>query len=159
VFGGFASPKVAPDDAAYVMDAHVYPAQIRPLNKYVDAQAEGLSAQIDAYKCPSDRTHSTAIIGQPGELVEEESLSSWEANGSSFCLNTRFMQGYSWTSGGNFATLDTPELDARIANHLSGGSASRFIMWDEQGFYSATYRAGPTLSTSLALPQRQGWHH
>ncbi|MBN2563559.1 MAG: hypothetical protein JXQ75_21785, partial [Phycisphaerae bacterium] len=37
---------------------------------------------------------------------------------------------------------------------------SELIMWCEQGFYSATYRAGPTTDGigGGAEPQRGGWH-
>ena len=45
----------------------------------------------------------------------------------------------------------------RIAEHMTGGDASRFILWVEQGFYSATYRASPVLPNG-AGPQRVGWH-
>jgi len=154
VFGGFQAPLGNPD---YTSDAEVYPAQLRPLNKYVDPGAQG-KVILDLYKCPSDRTFKTSVISNtPVPPIEDDRMSAWEANGSSYNLNTRFMQGYTW-SPGNFSVLNAATYGRRIAKHLVGGKASRFIMWVEHGFYSATYRAGPTLSQSLAVPQRRGWH-
>jgi len=40
---------------------------------------------------------------------------------------------------------------------MVGGEASQFILWGEQAFYTAAYRATPTLP-NMALPQREGWH-
>ena len=88
---------------------------------------------------------------------------SWEANGSSYTLNTRWLQGY---VGQDFSSAiqdrgQNAELSARLGKHLNGGTASRFIMWVEQGFYSATYNAAPTsdyMDIPPATPQRQGWH-
>jgi len=158
VFGGFAAPDPDPVWASYNVDSTLYPAQVRALNKYVAPDAEGRNVQIDVYKCPGDRTHTTSIIGQPGSLLDEEVRTSWQANGSSYTLNTRFMQGYTWQSGGNFGLFGVDRFAERIARHMIGGDAARFVMWDEQGLYSATYRAGPTLQESLAEPQRLGWH-
>jgi prepilin-type N-terminal cleavage/methylation domain-containing protein len=161
VFGGFMSP--VPDPfSGYNSDCEFYPAQIRPLNKYADPLAAG-KQQIDVYKCAGDRTHTTAIIGQSGQVVEDESYSSWQQNGSSYTLNTRWAQGYTLPSG-TFGVLDFQygpgSLSNRIAPYLIGGNASRFIIWGEQGFYSATYRAGPTIAGigGGAYPQRSGWH-
>ena len=43
---------------------------------------------------------------------------------------------------------------------MSGGEASEFIVWVEQGFYSSTYMAGPTTAGigSGPAPLRYGWH-
>jgi prepilin-type N-terminal cleavage/methylation domain-containing protein len=169
VFGGFRAPNPRQKDVDS-LDSCMYPAQVRPLNAYIaplasaDAQNQDDRGRdiIKSFICPGDRTSSTALIGPAGDnvLVEEENYNSWEANGSSYSLNTRFMQGY---EGNDFrrALADKTiyaEMSSRIARHLVGGSASRFIMWVEQGFYSATYNAGPTLDDSEALPQRTGWH-
>jgi hypothetical protein len=40
---------------------------------------------------------------------------------------------------------------------LIGDEAARFILWCEQGFYGATYRATPQLPNGAA-GQRHGWH-
>ncbi len=158
VFGGFAAPDPAPENASFNVDSTLYPAQVRALNKYVSPEAEGDRIQLDVYKDPGDRSYTTSIIGQPGSVVEDEARTSWQANGSSFTLNTRFMQGYTWNSGGNFSLFGLRSYSERIAKHMAGGDASRFVMWLEQGCYSACYRAGPTLQQSLAEPQRYGWH-
>lgn len=156
VFGGFKAPKPAPGDET--VDSSLYPTQIRPLNKFVDPLAYD-NMQIDLYKCPGDKSFRTSIIGQPPSGTWEEERSSWEANGSSFTLNTRFMQGYAGGSGtfdlNNPATIVS--YTDRIAKKLVGGNASRFIMWVEHGFYSATYRATPQLPNG-ANPPRKGWH-
>ncbi len=156
VFGGFRAPRPAPGDET--VDSSLYPTHIRPLNKIVDPFAQD-RAIIDMYKCPSDRSFRTSIIGSPPSGSFEEERSSWEANGSSFTLNTRFMQGYVGGTG-NF-NLNDPntivQYTDRIARKLIGGGASRFIMWVEQGYYSATYRATPALPNA-AGPTRFGWH-
>lgn len=169
VFGGFRAPN--PDPADLGVDSSQYPAQIRPLNKYIDATAQASAFNFDdrnhdiirEFICPGDRSNSTAIIGDPGEWVEEEMRSSWQANGSSYTLNTRWLQGY---VGQDFSAaihdpVQNAELSTRLARHFVGGTASRFVMWSEQGFYSATYNAAPYSGFKdlpPALPQRQGWH-
>ncbi|MFQ5502070.1 MAG: type II secretion system protein [Phycisphaerae bacterium] len=156
VFGGFKAPNPSPGTQNW--DSSLYTAEIRPLNKFAAPAAEG-DVVVDLYKCPSDRSFRTSIIGTPNSGVYEEERSSWEANGSSYTLNTRFMQGYVGGDG-NFSPL-TPQsvhdFATRIAGHLTGGEAARFIMWAEQGFYSATYRATLHLPNG-AGPQRPGWH-
>ena len=168
-FGGFRAPKPDPMDLG--VDSSQYPAQIRPLNKYIDRTAQAPAFDfnqrgfdvIKTFICQGDRSNSTAIIGEPGEWVEEEMRSSWQANGSSYTLNTRWLQGY---VGQDFSSaihdrVQNAELSARLGKHLNGGTASRFVMWVEQGFYSATYNAAPYSGYKdlpPALPQRQGWH-
>ena len=170
VFGGFIPPY--PDlTETRICDFREYPAEIRPLNKYVNAGAVG-RAIIDLYKCPGDRSNSTAIISRPPAHMEEELRSSWEANGSSYTFNTRWAQGYhakgvlgAPPSGADFH-LD-PEFNSTInpcyndliAPHLIGGGGAEFIMWVEQGFYSACYRAGPMPGMfGDQPPLTRGWH-
>lgn len=159
VFGGFKSP-IPDEEEDRIVDCEQYPAQIRPLNKFVAPGASG-NAIIDLYIDGGDRTHSTSIISEAIEDVEGEPYASWQMNGSSYTLNTRWCQGYLLPSG-NFTLPDYiggayPE---RIAKHMIGGKAARFIFWAEQGFYSATYRAGPTTAGIGGGPARQrfGWH-
>jgi len=162
VFGGFKAPN--PDlEADPETDSTLYPTNIRPLNKYIDPTAppEGI---IDLYICPNDRSWQTALIGDSTPTWEPETTrSSWEANGSSYGLNSRFMQGY-WGSGGDsgdfvFDNNGDPhdEYAARIARYMIGGDASRFVLWMEHGFYSSTYRASLSLPNQAA-PPRKGWH-
>jgi hypothetical protein len=158
VFGGFLAPNPDPADGKH--DAELYPAEIRPLNTIVDPEARGI-ARIPLYVDPADRSYSTSIIGSTWNGDPEESRTSWEANGSSYSLNTRFMQGYNVPSGTYPTTLGwKDECYERIAKHMSGGEASEFIMWVEQGFYSSTYMAGPTTAGigSGPAPLRYGWH-
>ncbi len=164
VFGGFKAPNPDPAWANYTVDSTVYPAEIRPLNKIVEPEARG-QTRIPLYVDPADRSNSTAIIGQSWNGDPEEIRSSWEANGSSYTLNTRWAQGYSVPSGvfglDKFnAKSASGTYPGRIAKHMSGGEASEFIMWVEQGFYSATYMAGPTTAGigSGPAPLRYGWH-
>lgn len=170
VFGGFRAPKPNPGDD--YMDSSLYPAQVRPLNKYIDplAQAHPFDRKdrgrdtIKTFICPSDRTNSTTFIGDPGEPVDEwEPRTSWEANGSSFTLNTRWLQGY---VGFDFSPYvhdreKFADLSSQIARHVVGGNASQFILWAEQGFYGATYNAKPSAAHDKmppSLPQIDGWH-
>jgi len=156
VFGGFKAPNPPPTTESAPPDSSVYPARVRPLNKFVDRTAQGDDDIIKLYICPSDRSYTATIIGQPTSGSFEEPLASWEANGSSYSLNTRFMQGYAGGSG-DFSLDHLDEYAGRIAHQLTGGDASRFALWVEEGFYSATYRATPRLP-NLAGPQRMGWH-
>ncbi|MCZ6698658.1 MAG: type II secretion system protein [Planctomycetota bacterium] len=161
VFGGFKATKVSANDTTVYpigpWDSSRYPAENRPLNAYIAPGARD-KVEIEVYKDPGDRTYETAIIGQGGPPpIEDQLWTSWEVNGSSYTLNTRFMQGYTQPSG-NFSLPNTGDYAQRIAPHLIGGKASRFIMWCEQGFYSSTYQARETLDDSTANPQKNGWH-
>ncbi len=160
VFGGFAAPSPRVEDL--LTDSSLYPAEVRPLNRLVDPTAEGMSVQIDLYKCPSDSSSYTPTIGQAasfGSPLDDgiDLWPAWVAYGSSFTLNTRFMLGYNFPSF-NFDLDDADDYAVRIVPHMSGGKASRFIMWTEQGFYSRTHQSAQTLNQSLAAPQRRGWH-
>ena len=152
IFGGSkaASPGEFPN-----ADSSLYPAEIRPLNKYADPLARDKQI-IKIYADPGDRSNYAPIVGQSADTVEEEVKSSLESNGTSYSLNVAFMEGY---KGGNgfFNVNDVNPFSAMMASHLIGGEASRFIMWHEQGMGTATYRARPTLPNN-ADPMRFGWH-
>jgi prepilin-type N-terminal cleavage/methylation domain-containing protein len=174
VFGGFRAPLPISEGT----DSSLYPAQIRPLSRYIDPTAQASTYtdenylqdrgadQIKTFICPGDRSHTTGPIGAPATYEPEESVSSHQGNGSSFSLNTRFYQGY-WGANFNFlvqsgwrATLAA--TNAKIARNMVGGGAARFAMWVEQGFYAATQNAGPTIHRpaegGITAPQRFGWH-
>lgn len=161
VFGGFKAPNPDPEEDT---DAARYPTQIRPLNKFADPSARG-DAIIDLYKCPEDKTYRTSIIGTAPVNASNDTRSSWEANGSSYALNTRFMGGYYGNNGawGNFgfnANGDPhDEYMTRIARHMVGGEASEFIIWLEQGMYSASYGCAMSLPQFVGDPRpKLGWH-
>lgn len=158
VFGGFIAPN--PDPAYVTADSSIYPAHIRPINRFIDSTAADDDI-LDVFKCPGDRSYQTSFIGSPPTSSFEDSRSSWEANGNSYTLNARFMQGYAGVGGqaGDYTNLE-PVHDIymkRIAQHMTGGDASRFVLWMEQGMYSATYRASMVMPNGAA-PQRPGWH-
>jgi len=178
VFGGFRAIK--PNDGnvgGSTADAHRYPAQIRPLNRFVDPSAQGSTPDLDfflqdlgadmikLYIDPADKTATTHSLGQPASIIgPEEIVSSHERNGSSFTLNTRWLQGYSGAANpmnayyGSWAAIRA--ANGRIARLLVGGKAASFAMWVEQGFYSATQNADATLQSTIGStsPQRWGWH-
>ena len=159
VFGGMKGPVPLPEPGFAVRDGAVYPAEIRPLNRII-APGVANQSEIDHYKCPSDRTYKTGIISQPpapGDI--DNTHSAWQVRGSSYPLNTRFMQGYAQPSGNfTFSPAGVLGYARRIAPHMQGGKAARFVLWMEQGFYSATQNANRTLALSTAGFQRQGWH-
>ncbi len=166
VFGGFRAPRPIGEFAT--ADCSIYPAQFRPLNKYLDptAHCDGTDPSdrgkdiIKLFVCPGDRFNTVGIIGQPAEFMEEENMPSHEANGSSYSLNTRWLQGYygsNFTAANNNQTSNE-EAYGRIARATIGGAASRFIQWGEVGFYSATHNAGEKIEWGTAQPQRVGWH-
>ncbi|MBN2562776.1 MAG: type II secretion system protein, partial [Phycisphaerae bacterium] len=122
VFGGFKAPIGNPWDA-HTTDCEQFPADIRPLNKFTSPGARG-DETIELWVCPGDRTFTTAIIGEGGDPNESEELSSWQANGTSYSMNTRWAQGYTVPSG-NFALGDfnPGDFPGRIAKHMDGGEA------------------------------------
>ncbi|MBX3396889.1 MAG: prepilin-type N-terminal cleavage/methylation domain-containing protein [Phycisphaerae bacterium] len=164
VFAGIKAPN--PESGTFATaDSSVYLAEDRPINKYMMPGSISDSDTTNLpFRCPSDRTHKTAIISDPPIFTETDTRSSFEANGNSYTLNTRWAQGYSWFTGGDFTVAQLfgqtggQSYAKRINKAFVGGSASRFVIVPEQGFYSATYRAGPTVASSLATPQRFGWH-
>lgn len=159
VFGGFMAPD--PLDADLFTDASLYPTEIRPLNSYISPGSEGLESQIEVFKCPSDSSSAAPLIGDPDpppmDIKDVVERPSWIANGSSYSLNTRFMQGYNQPSG-DFNVMDAAKYGEWISPHLIGGKASRFVLWVEQGFYARTYRSARDLNVSLASPRARGWH-
>lgn len=156
-----------PDPAStYTADASLYRSEDRFINKYIygDVPIENTDA-ASLFHCPSDKTHKTAIISGPPVAAPIEQRGSFDANGNSYTLNTRWVQGYSWFTGGDFTARQifdsdyaNPPYAYRIAREFTGGSAARFVLIPEQGFYSATYRAGPTPTSGLGPPQTVGWH-
>ncbi|MCB9854103.1 MAG: type II secretion system protein [Phycisphaerales bacterium] len=166
IFAGIKAPKPAEwaGSPPKIADSSVYRAEERYVNKYITGVISE-SGQNSVFRCPSDRTHKTAIIGQAAVFTEEDRVSSFEANGNSYTLNTRWAQGYGWLSGTDFSpteifqsTWNREAYARRLTRHIIGGGSSRFVLVPEQGFYSATYRAGPTVNDNLAMPQRHGWH-
>lgn len=166
VFGGFRAPR--PAAGFETADSSIYPAQFRPLNKYVEPTAHCDPSDendrgkdvIKLFMCPGDRFNKVGIIGQPAEFAEEDNSPSHEANGNSYSLNTRWLQGYfgtNFTAANNNPTANA-ESYGRIARNTIGGAASRFIQWVEVGFYSATHNAAEKLEWSSSKPQRVGWH-
>lgn len=164
VFGGFTAPAPkVPDSAA---DSSLYPVEVRPLNRILAPSVQGFDRQIDVFKCPSDRSSSNPVpdTADPDgkyKLDEDKGRSSWVANGSSFTLNTRFMDNYATKDEGGtgeFQVENAPEYGRRIAPHLVGGKAARFIMWAETDFYSNTAGAEGDPANSKAPDLREGWH-
>jgi len=167
-FGGMRARVVSAEFNNLTMDSTLIPAELRPLNRFIAPGAVG-NSEIPVYKDPGDRTYDVSLIGQPPATVPDEELrNSWNINGSSYTFNTRFMQGYAYNDSGTYtfnlgAIGNDPNgynnlYTRRITPNLVGGKASRFVMWAEQGFYSACQNAGPTLAVSTANPQRIGWH-
>jgi prepilin-type N-terminal cleavage/methylation domain-containing protein len=178
VFGGYRAPRpgVSIDPNGGSQDSTIYPAQYRPINKYVDESAscyEGDGADrgkdmINSYKCPSDRSYLLASLGSAAEVFSgENDKPAHEAYGSSYGLNSRWMQGYTNEAGDGGEksaavcfrnTSETNKAYGKIAASTVGGGASRFIQWGELGFYSACQNAAEKLEWSEAAPQRPGWH-
>lgn len=133
-----------------------YPPRIRPLSFDMDRTATHDDSVLEVFICPGDKSNETAIIGNGNSDAEWSPYASWQANGSSYTLNTRFMQGYKGGSGAFNVDVDAPIYAKRIAKHLIGGKASRFVMWNEHGMYSASQNARPTLPSGAV--QSPGWH-
>jgi len=171
VFGGFRAPR--PDPGAFGAtgqpDAAIYPAQFRPLNKYLEPTAtcdpgdpdDRGRDTIKLYVCPGDRFNSVATVGSMPIFAEEEDRPSYEANGSSYTLQTRWLQGATGSFGwGQYINRvsDRDKFFGQIARATVGDGASRFIQWVELGFYSAAQDAAERVEWGRAQPQRFGWH-
>lgn len=164
VFGGIKAP--FPDDDGYTSDAELYRSEDRFVNKMISGNVPLENSDgANIFHCPSDKTKETPIIGQPLVPIPQEQFGSYHTNGNSYSLNTRFAQGYNWFGGGGFSSNEifnpayaNPPYALRIARYMTGGDASRFVLVPEQGFYAKTYRAGPSVLSSLAGPQGYGWH-
>jgi len=166
VFGGFRAPR--PYGTFNLADSSIYPAQFRPINKYleptahcdpIDPDDRGKDV-IKLFVCPGDRYNTVSTIGSTPEFTEEDDRPAYDALGSSYGLNTRWLQGY---YGANFSgalnsATEFAAAKARIARGTVGGAASRFIQWDEIGFYSAVQNAAEKIEWGSAKPQRTGWH-
>jgi prepilin-type N-terminal cleavage/methylation domain-containing protein len=177
-FGGYRSSQ-SDDPEAF---DHVVPAQMRPLNKYIDPAASAApesctdySDTIKVYQCPGDRSNKVNLLTDPPALANEaveNTIPSHAALGSSFTLNSRWiMQGYAvegtpvtfpqtgFDTGWYFAGFNNyKQANQRIARATIGGGAAQFIQWDEVGMYSATQRAAEKPEWSGAGVQRMGWH-
>jgi prepilin-type N-terminal cleavage/methylation domain-containing protein len=166
VFGGFRAPR--PYGDYYDGDSSVYPAQFRPLNKYIEptANCDPFNPEdrgrdvIKLYMCPGDRSNQVTFIGGVPQLIEEDDRPAHEAYGSSYALNSRWIQGYTNASYGGFHTsvTENKDLSQKIARATIGGAGSRFIQWLEIGFYSAAQNAAEKLEWASGKPQRVGWH-
>ncbi|HUN80951.1 MAG TPA: prepilin-type N-terminal cleavage/methylation domain-containing protein [Phycisphaerae bacterium] len=167
-FGGYRAPS---PDAGTKFDATIYPAQWRPLNKYIDPTANCREDDctdrgrdiIKLYQCPSDRSNLVGLLSGPPPPVDqatENGKPAHQAQGSSYTLNSRWLQGlYGFDVTGWFGSGTTwHEGSQRIARATVGGGAARFIQWEEIGMYSATQAAAEKVEWGNAQPQRMGWH-
>lgn len=162
VFGGFTAP--APRDIDFGADSSLYPIQVRPLNRLLAPSAEGFGDQIQIFKCPSDRTTTTPVVDTADpdgkfKLEEDAVRPSWVANGSSFTLNTRFMDEYVADEGDVFQPKNANRYGRKIAPHLVGGKASMFVLWAETEFYNTTCGAVDETLLSKAPDLQNGWHN
>ena len=176
-FGGYRATHPPPGGEGTVGglgDYAIYPADFRPANKYMDptATCDPLDANdrgrdyIKAYICPSDRSYELNTLGGAAVTTgTENDRPAWDAYGSSYGLNSRWLQG--WTGSmavaserGSPLGNNTDRLKAfgDIARASVGDGAARFIQWVEVGFYSATQNAAEKVEWSQAAPQRVGWH-
>src|SRR5262249_40523538 len=139
--------------------------------KYIDASANASEEDvlergkdvIPVYKCPGDRSYTINTLCNQAEFAVEDDRASYDAYGTSFTLNSRWLQGYSKSKCGVSSVLGggdgaTKQAYGTIASASVGGGASQFIQWSELGFYSATQNACEKLEWSEAAPQRMGWH-
>lgn len=161
VFGGFTAP--APKDADLGADSSLYPVNVRPLNRLLAPSAEGFSTQISVFKCPSDRSSSVPVVDTSDpvgrfKLDQDMARPSWVANGSSYTLNTRFMDEYVADEGGEFLPKNANRYGRKLAPHMIGGKASVFVLWAETEFYNNTCGAVDDDTISKAPPLQTGLH-
>ncbi len=154
VFGGFTAR--SPSQGNVNADYALYPAEARPLNRYLAPNEVGKLVKLKHHICLSDKGSEAGPIGPtPGTPSSPDP--DWATLGTSYSLNARFMSGYSQPSG-SYGLMEAGGYAERIARQLVGGRAARVIMWSEVPFYRLGYGARPDLSGSTAGPQRAGWH-
>ncbi len=161
VFGGFTAP--APKEVDYAADSSLYPVEVRPLNRLLAPSAEGFGTQIPVFKCPSDRSSSIPVVDTSDpdlkfKLDEDSVRPSWVANGSSYTLNTRFMDQYVAEESDPFDAKNANRYGRKLAPHLVGGKASLFVIWAETEFYNNTCGALADTEASKAPDLQEGWH-
>lgn len=155
VFGGFTarSPTAGNENADYAL----YPAEARPLNRYLAPNEIGTLVKLKHHICLSDKGSGAGLIAGPAGSGVFAPDPDWATLGTSYSLNARFMSGYAQPSG-SYGLMEAGGFAERIARQLVGGRAARFIMWSEVPFYRLGYGARPNLSNSTAGPQHEGWH-
>ncbi len=155
VFGGFTarSPTAGNENADYAL----YPAEARPLNRYLAPNEIGKLVKLKHHICLSDKGSGEGLIGSTGPPGAFAPDPDWTSLGTSYSLNARFMSGYAQPSG-SYGLMEAGGFAERIARQLVGGRAARFIMWSEVPFYRLGRGARPDLSSSTAGPRHVGWH-
>jgi prepilin-type N-terminal cleavage/methylation domain-containing protein len=149
-WGGMMAPR--PDPGEEQVDWAVVPAEVRPLNKFLDPSATG-KAQVKVTQCPGDRSSFSPYVGQSQKPLEiDEEKKAWEAFGNSYSINWHFM--FDADIGVPFNYRNLTNTGARIIETAGGGQTSEFVVFFEnqadQLFVEATADGGGRLSP--------GWH-
>jgi len=160
IYGGFQAP--LPDPQYPGLDAYVLPTDQRPLNAVIVKPSAIGRDPIGLYVCPSDRSTSVPLVGNPNgpSIPEEEAFVSWQFNGSSYPINWYWMNYFLSnpnSPGANYVPLATMTLwGQKMMIRKQGGPSSRFAMFYEQAMNAFMYDARP--DGSSALPRIRGWH-
>lgn len=151
------------------VDVYVIPTEQRPLNAVALKQQTLNREKIDLYTCPSDRGADTPLVGSGGGggvTPRDEFLQpSWMYNGTSYPINwywNEYFIGANYRintrwNGNNLPRPDMSDNGRKMIRHLTGGPASRFVMFYEDAMNTFMYAARPNGASTLK-PTRYGWH-
>lgn len=134
-WGGQIATKPYSDDARSHGDFWVTPAEVRPLNAYLDASATGRAA-IKVTQCPGDRSAVSPRVGDRTQhdqapIQDEGSRTSYEAYGNSYSINWFFMEEPDLT-GWRLRNLFDHGKHSIWMNRNGSRASEWVIMWENQ---------------------------
>lgn len=131
-WGGTISSHPFPADAAGHDDHTVTPAEVRPLNRYLEPGAVG-RAPVKVTQCPGDRSAVSPFIGRgiDDPMHLESDRTSYEAYGNSYSINFYFMDEPDIPTAYVEDIFEHGKHAVRI--NRNGAMASEWvIMWENQ---------------------------
>jgi prepilin-type N-terminal cleavage/methylation domain-containing protein len=153
-------------------DWQVFPAEIRPFNKYI---APGLSGRafIKTFVCPSDKSHMESFQNQYGVIPSSsDRYGSWEIQGNSYPINWYWYDDPMYDGTDTDEPGNPPKRDYGSLKEMSkwgslmlakkvGGSAAEFPLFWEDTMDAYMHDAKPpdgSEGESLLQVWGVGWH-
>lgn len=158
IYGGFQAPMVDPNYPG--IDAYLLPTDLRPLNAVIVKPNSRGRNRVDLYVCPGDRSATVPLVGSGTPPPPEEmSFACWEVNGNSYPINWYWNEYFSppvYAPLENLQGTGMAQVGKKMLKRKMGGSASRFVIFNENAMNSYMLEARPNCSSTLS-PIR-GWH-
>src|SRR5262249_1134470 len=129
-WGGMCAPKPHAEYAVHSPDFMVTPAEVRPLNKYLDAAATAKNP-VKVTICPGDRSAISPTVGdQPPPITAESDRTSYEAFGNSYSINWFFQEDPA-RDGQTYLRLLYDHGKHAVKQNKDGARAGEWvIMWE-----------------------------